>query len=398
MPYLNRQKSIAGFIGSLPHPTPFTEPQLDFELKLLSELPPSTNQLPGDMSSTAPTATKMSPTTKEILGQVRQMIPPMLEKFHKGQLGRVGVIGGSEDYTGAPYFSAMASARLGCDMSHVICTPTAAQVIKTYSPNLMVHPLMRSSPTGNTNPSYSSSDSDASQVAKGIISMLDRLHVLVIGPGLGRDPLMQETCEHVIRAAREKKLPMVLDADALLLVQKDPSLVKGYNLAVLTPNVVEFGRLTKALGVDEAVQAAGEEKGESARVEALAKALGGVMVVQKGREDRLSDGRVTMKVDLEGGKKRSGGQGDTLTGSIATFLGWRKAYLDGIWETSGGLKEDETFALAVFGGSAITRECSRLAFAKKGRSLQASDLTDEVHTAFGNLFPEVDNETEGSRL
>jgi len=33
-----------------------------------------------------------------------------------GQLGRVAVIGGSEDYTGAPYFSAMASAKLGCDM------------------------------------------------------------------------------------------------------------------------------------------------------------------------------------------------------------------------------------------------------------------------------------------
>ena len=35
-----------------------------------------------------------------------------------GQLGRVAVIGGSEDYTGAPYFSAMASAKLGCDMVH----------------------------------------------------------------------------------------------------------------------------------------------------------------------------------------------------------------------------------------------------------------------------------------
>lgn len=33
-----------------------------------------------------------------------------------GQLGRIAVIGGSEDYAGAPYFSAMASARLGCDM------------------------------------------------------------------------------------------------------------------------------------------------------------------------------------------------------------------------------------------------------------------------------------------
>lgn len=31
-------------------------------------------------------------------------------------MGRIAVIGGSEDYTGAPYFSAMASARLGSDM------------------------------------------------------------------------------------------------------------------------------------------------------------------------------------------------------------------------------------------------------------------------------------------
>jgi hypothetical protein len=36
-------------------------------------------------------------------------------------------------------------------------------------------------------------------------------------------------------------------------------------------------------------------------------------------------------------------------------LAWRKAYLDGIWETGGRLKEEELVALAVFGGSAITR-------------------------------------------
>lgn len=331
----------------------------------------------------------MSTATKEALARVRQMIPPMLGKFHKGQLGRVGVIGGSEDYTGAPYFSAMASARLGCDMSHVICTPAAAAVIKTYSPNLMVHPLMRSSPSSLA--ASITADTDPKQIADRIIALLDRLHVLVIGPGLGRDPLMQETCAHVIRAARERGMPMVLDADALLLVQKDPGLVRGYGLAVLTPNVVEFGRLTKALGVDEQVQDVAAKEGETAKVEALAKALGGVMVLQKGGKDRLSDGTTTLTVDWEGGKKRSGGQGDTLTGSIATFLAWRKAYLDGLWETGGGLKEKELLGLAVFGGSAVTRECSRLAFVKKGRSLQASDLTDEVHTAFMNLFGEVDD-------
>jgi ATP-dependent NAD(P)H-hydrate dehydratase len=53
---------------------------------------------------------------KDLLKKVYTMVPPMLESFHKGQLGRVAVIGGSEDYTGAPYFSAMASAKLGCDM------------------------------------------------------------------------------------------------------------------------------------------------------------------------------------------------------------------------------------------------------------------------------------------
>ncbi|KAH8891835.1 Ribokinase-like protein [Thozetella sp. PMI_491] len=339
----------------------------------------------------------MSPTTKDILGQVRRMVPPMLEKFHKGQMGRVAVIGGSEDYTGAPYFSAMASARLGCDMSHVICTPTAAGVIKTYSPNLMVHPLMRSSPTFfAASLTGSSADTDPSTVAKSIIALLPRLHVLVIGPGLGRDPLMQDTVARVIRAAREQGMPIVLDADALLLVQKDPSIVKGYARAVLTPNVVEFGRLTKALGIDELGED-NDKGGETRRVEALANALGGVTIIEKGAKDHISNGKSTMVVDLLGGRKRSGGQGDTLTGCIATFLGWRKAYLDGIWEHDGKLGEDETITLAVFGGSAVTRECSRLAFAKKGRSLQASDLTDEVYTAYTNLFGE-DDEPEASKL
>jgi ATP-dependent NAD(P)H-hydrate dehydratase len=43
----------------------------------------------------------------------------------------------------------------------------------------------------------------------------------------------------------------------------------------------------------------------------------------------------------------------------------------------------------------MAQECSRLAFAKRGRSLQASDLTEEVHAAFLNLFGEVDDEDSG---
>lgn len=263
----------------------------------------------------------------------------------------------------------------------------------------MVHPLMRQTPA---HPSSSSSraDTDPAQISRAIIDMLPRLHVLVVGPGLGRDPLMHATLERVLAAARERRMPVVLDADALGLVLKAPELVVGWREAVLTPNVVEFGRLWKGLQLDESKASSGGAD-SPAQVEALARALGGATVVQKGGRDFVSSGDAgrSLAVDLRGGRKRSGGQGDTLTGCIATFLAWRQAYHDGLWDRAGAgakntlLSEEETLALAVFGGAAVTRECSRLAFEKKGRSLQASDLTDEVHTAFLNVI----GEPEGSQ-
>ncbi|KHN95328.1 YjeF domain containing protein [Metarhizium album ARSEF 1941] len=363
----------------------------------------------------------MSVSTRGVLHKVRQMIPPMLDTFHKGQLGRVAVIGGSRDYTGAPYFASAASAKLGCDMAHVICTPAAAAVIKTYSPNLMVHPLLRES----TDDEETLLDPD--KLSAGVIEMLPRLHVLAVGPGLGRDPLMHGTVSRVIRAARAKKMPVVMDADALQIVQSDPDLVRGYKEVILTPNVVEFQRLWDSLGLKDP----GAAK-ETDKVESLARALDGVTIVQKGQKDLISNGDVTLVNDLEGGRKRSGGQGDTLTGSVATFLAWRKAYLDGLWDAGQALGEDELIGLAAFGGSAVTRasvpflastrrhgsfssssgspgvhrlstaghgcECSRLAFLKRGRSLQASDLTDEVHSAFMGLFGDVDGDAGASKL
>lgn len=207
----------------------------------------------------------------------------------------------------------------------------------------MVHPLMRQSST---------TADDAEAVAGNIIDMLPRLHVLVAGPGLGRDELMQATVARVIRAARERRMPVVIDADALLAVQADPDLVRGYKEAVLTPNIVEFERLCKAVGVETQADANGTKK-----LETLASALGGVTIIQKGAQDFISNGSTTLVNTLEGGLKRSGGQGDTLTGAIATFLAWRKAYMDGLWNDESGqrLTEDEMIGLAAFGGSAITR-------------------------------------------
>lgn len=262
--------------------------------------------------------------------------------------------------------------------SHVICEPGAGAVIKTYSPNLMVHPYLRQSKNMGSNESIEA-------ISDQVIGMLSRLHVIVIGPGLGRDKAMQETCARVIAEARSRGIPFVLDADGLYLAQTRPELVDGYTECILTPNVVEFGRLAKAKGF---------EVGEGAPEELcpkLARAFGGVTIIQKGAKDYISNGTHTLVSDGEGGLKRSGGQGDTLTGSLATMLAWRQAYHDRLWNHEADMDAKETLAVAAFGGSAITRECSRLAFKDKGRSLQAGDLTERVHQSFLNLIGEKES-------
>jgi ATP-dependent NAD(P)H-hydrate dehydratase len=259
--------------------------------------------------------------------------------------------------------------------SHVICEPGAGAVIKTYSPNLMVHPYMRQS-------THLARNESTQSVASQVVSMLSRLHVIVIGPGLGRDETMQETCAQVITEARKQGIPFILDADGLLLAQNRPDLVQGYEECILTPNVVEFGRLAKAKGLDTT---AGDPTELCSK---LALAFGGVTIVQKGAEDYISNGTLTLVSSGQGGLKRSGGQGDTLTGCLATLRAWRKAYLDRIWDHDASLSPSELLALAAYGGSAITRECSRIAFEEKGRSLQAGDLTDKIHQAFLNVVGE----------
>jgi ATP-dependent NAD(P)H-hydrate dehydratase len=61
---------------------------------------------------------------------VRAALPPLSNSLRKGQSGRVGVVGGSLEYTGAPFFSAFAALRCGADLAHVFCPPAAANAIK----------------------------------------------------------------------------------------------------------------------------------------------------------------------------------------------------------------------------------------------------------------------------
>ena len=61
--------------------------------------------------------------------------------LYKGQSGRICIFGGCVMYTGAPYFAAISALKAGADLVHVFCEREAGQVIKSYSPELIVHPV-----------------------------------------------------------------------------------------------------------------------------------------------------------------------------------------------------------------------------------------------------------------
>ncbi|KAL4230033.1 hypothetical protein ACF0H5_010420 [Mactra antiquata] len=299
-----------------------------------------------------------------LIEMVKSFIPPLTYQSHKGESGRVGIVGGSQEYTGAPYFAAISSLKLGADLSHVFCTKEAAPVIKSYSPELIVHPLL---------------DDDNSSTE--ITQWLPRLHSLVIGPGLGRnDTVINNTCR-IIEQAKEYNIPLVIDADGLYLVTENPSIISGYEKCVLTPNVVEFERLYKKV--------IGESPLLSEPVvctKNLSQKMGHVTIVQKGVNDIITDGNRVLVCCNEGSPRRCGGQGDLLSGSVGTFLHWANKMFENTDICNNSMLSYGPTISAAYAGCLLTRECNRRAFSKYQRSMTTSDMISSIQESFDFLY------------
>lgn len=279
--------------------------------------------------------------------QIRCLAPKLSLDMHKGQAGRIGIVGGSIEYTGAPYFAGITGLKLGADLIHVFCAKEASAVIKSYSPELIVHPLL---------------DDNIEKVTP----WLERLHVLVIGPGLGRDKKILDNVEKLIETCRKLNKPLVIDADGLFLVTTKPDVIKNYPNVILTPNVVEFSRLF------------GENcKDISVLAEEITKKFGrNCVVVKKGKIDEIISGCYRANCAVIGSARRCGGQGDLLSGSLAVFYNW--AILKN--------KDETSIFAACYAACKLTRECNARAFKKFGRSMTTSDMIQEIGEVFKDSF------------
>ena len=211
-------------------------------------------------------------------------LPPRRRSAHKGDHGRVCVVGGFA-MAGAARLAGEAALRTGAGLVTVASSKEGAATVVAARPEL----IARGAPSPR-------------EVAK-LCSSAD---VVVVGPGLGVD----QAAERALDAALAADRLLVVDADALTLLAARPRKSGAW---ILTPHPGEAGRL---LGTD----AAAVQRDRLGTVRAVVERYGGTCVL-KGANSLVLGGEPTPFVCDRGNPgMATAGSGDVLTGVIAALL------------------------------------------------------------------------------
>jgi hydroxyethylthiazole kinase-like uncharacterized protein yjeF len=218
---------------------------------------------------------------------------------HKGQYGRLLIIGGSKNYSGAPAYSSLTAIEFGIDLTITFTPGVIGDVVRSYSPNMIV----RTSPGDWLN----------AESYKEIIELMEWANTVIIGPGLGQERQTEELLVTLIEKVRELDLACVLDADALKLIKNHLKLIKGLRL-VITPHAGELKIMT---GLD--LPPYDDVEKRSQILLELGKKLDVTLLI-KGPYDYITDGK-TLKINKTGCPEMSiGGTGDVLAGLCGCLL------------------------------------------------------------------------------
>jgi len=129
-----------------------------------------------------------------------KVLKSILTKFEdfkiKGDNGIIGVIGGSIEYTGAPYYAGISALKSGSDLIHIFCHTDAAIPIKCYSPELMVHPAFDTI--------------DNKVLLDKTVRWFKSMDSLIIGPGLGALPETSKIFKYFLDASLKFKSNQIL--------------------------------------------------------------------------------------------------------------------------------------------------------------------------------------------
>ncbi|MFT5425805.1 MAG: hydroxyethylthiazole kinase-like uncharacterized protein yjeF [Gammaproteobacteria bacterium] len=230
--------------------------------------------------------TKVNSMTEQIvLEDLQSSLKPRSKSSHKGSFGHVLVVGGDNGFAGAVRLCAEAAARTGAGLVSLATRDEHAALISMAVPEIMAHAIENSID---------------------IKPLLEKASVVAIGPGLGQSKWGAALFSKIL----ESKLPLVVDADALNILAREPVYSDRW---VLTPHPGEAARLlncdTQQIQADR-VSAARE----------IQKQFGGVVVL-KGSGTVIAEAEGNVSICSAGNPgMASGGMGDVLTGVIVGLL------------------------------------------------------------------------------
>ena len=230
----------------------------------------------------------------EVIKELRKIYKKREKEVHKYNFGSLLVIGGSKIYSGSPTFNALAALRSGVDLVEIAAPERAANIIASFSPDLITHPLK--------------GDFLKREHLKQIYKILENKTGFVIGGGLGRE---KETFKAVQKFLSEAKLPGVIDADAIYAVAEKPEIVREKNF-VLTPHAYEFFILSGERILEDLER----RKNKVIKVARELKTT----ILLKGNIDIISDGNKIYLNKTGTPYMTKGGTGDTLAGICGALL------------------------------------------------------------------------------
>ncbi|WP_263063774.1 bifunctional ADP-dependent NAD(P)H-hydrate dehydratase/NAD(P)H-hydrate epimerase [Dickeya dadantii] len=229
-------------------------------------------------------AQQSAPIARLTAASLKQWLKPRRPGSHKGEHGRLLIIGGDEGTGGAIFMAGEAALRSGAGLVRVLTHKSYLAALLVARPELMVQELTTDS-------------------VKAGVEWAD---VVVIGPGLGQ----REWGKNALRIAENCNKSMLWDADALNLLAISPH--KRQN-RVLTPHPGEAARLLNCRIADI-------ESDRLLAAQRLVKRYGGVVLL-KGAGTVLAGEQGELAIaDVGNPGMATGGMGDVLAGMIGAML------------------------------------------------------------------------------
>ena len=243
-------------------------------------------------------------TTEE---DVAGLVPVREPAAHKGDCGRILIVGGSAGKSGAVAMVGLAALRSGAGLVTAAIPSSVQPVVAGHVMEMMTEGLPE---THNGALSF---------LAEPFLRklMVDR-DILAVGPGL---TIEEETTRLVREIVVTTALPVILDADGINAFAGHTDDLKGDGVLILTPHPGEMARLT---GMTTA-----EVQADRVTVtQSLADELGCYLVL-KGRHTVIAAPGGQTWINPTGNPgMATGGSGDVLTGVLAGLIGQGLSPLD----------------------------------------------------------------------